>query len=333
MTPAPILDDELARLDALYGYGLLDSAPDAELDRLTRLAARLTGSEGAMISLVDAGRQWALSRHGAAPVEIPRELSFCAHAVAAPGRPLVVEDAARDPRFAGHPMVAAGELLSYAGIPLIGESGHALGALCVTSPAARSIPAETIETLAVLAQAVMTAIELRRAVRQLRLLALTDVLTGLPNRQALLDSLARAIARQRRDGTPFSLLYLDLDGFKAVNDREGHAAGDRALALFAEVLRATLRTADAPARIGGDEFAAVIEGTAEAALPVAERLRAATEAAMRARGWPITASIGVAAFPVPPEDPARALSAADAGMYAAKSAGKNRVSAATCLSG
>jgi diguanylate cyclase (GGDEF)-like protein len=185
-----------------------------------------------------------------------------------------------------------------------------------------------VETLSVLAQAVMTAIELRQAVRRLEVQALTDSLTGLPNRQALLAALSRAIARQHRDGVGFALLYADLDGFKQVNDCFGHAEGDCALVTFAEAMQACLRTEDTAARLGGDEFAVLLQGNTAETGQIAERLRAATEAAMRAHGWPITASIGAVAFAEPPRDASAALAFADRHMYAAKQAGKNRVQAA-----
>lgn len=327
MPHAPQPASEAARLEALHSYQLLDSAAEPYLDRLTRLAARMTGSPIATISLVDSGRQWFKSRHGIDLTETPRDIAFSAHAITAPEQPLLVPDATQDRRFADNPLVIGRlGMRAYAGIPLVNPEGHALGTLCVASREPRQFTPEMVEQLDVLAAAVMTTFELRRTVLASEALALSDPLTGLPNRPAFLFALAQAIARQRRDANPFTLLYLDLDGFTALNDRLGDPAGDSALVCAADVIRAAMRLEDTAARVGGDEFAAVLVGGngTEAAL-VAERLRARLERAMRAQGWAITASIGAVTFVDPPRDETAALAIADLHMYAAKDSGRNRV--------
>ncbi|WP_310539602.1 GAF domain-containing protein, partial [Phenylobacterium sp.] len=133
---------EAARLCALDDYQVLDSAPEPAFDRLTALAADLFQAPIALVSLVDAERQWFKSRHGLDAVETPRSQAFCAHALPlAPGATLVVEDATRDPRFSSNPLVT-GDLgiRFYAGAVLTGSDGHNLGTLCVIDTKPRPSP-------------------------------------------------------------------------------------------------------------------------------------------------------------------------------------------------
>jgi diguanylate cyclase (GGDEF)-like protein len=152
-----------------------------------------------------------------------------------------------------------------------------------------------------------------------------DALTGLYNRRTVMARAADELGRAGRYKRPVSLLALDLDFFKLVNDRHGHAAGDKLLAAFAKVLRGQVRDADAAGRIGGEEFLVLMPETdlAAAAL-VAERIRAAT-AALDTGFEPATVSIGAAAWLGPDESLDELLSRADAALYRAKAAGRDRV--------
>ena len=156
-----------------------------------------------------------------------------------------------------------------------------------------------------------------------------DGLTGLLNRRAMEETLLSQVQRSRRTGEPFTVLMLDLDHFKAINDRHGHAAGDRALKHTAAALKAELREIDALARFGGEEFLVLMPGaTVEAARPVAERLRTALLTdAPRLDGAPLSlsASIGVAQWREPAEEPSRLLMRADAALYRAKMCGRDCV--------
>jgi diguanylate cyclase (GGDEF)-like protein len=163
--------------------------------------------------------------------------------------------------------------------------------------------------------------------RRMSYLARFDPLTGLINRFMFSDRLQNAISRARRDGGLVSLMFLDLDEFKAVNDRFGHTTGDELLQQVAERLQAAVRESDTVARIGGDEFTIVLEGSqrVEDAGHVATKI-------LRALGVPyevdghtlhITASIGIALYPVDGEDADSLLRDADIAMYSAKSAGRN----------
>lgn len=161
-------------------------------------------------------------------------------------------------------------------------------------------------------------------------LALTDALTGLANRRAFLDALGAELARGHRHDHPASLLFLDLDEFKRVNDTHGHAVGDEVLAGFAQVLTRSCRRGDLAARIGGEEFAVLLPMTGRvAAALVAERIRRATESFPLGRSVVVSmkVSIGVAAAEDSPEpvEAAELLGRADAALYRAKAEGRNRV--------
>jgi diguanylate cyclase (GGDEF)-like protein len=169
----------------------------------------------------------------------------------------------------------------------------------------------------------------RRLAQKLEREANHDPLTMLPNRRFFLEWLAYTLPQARREGREIALLYIDLDGFKAVNDRHGHRRGDAVLAAIAERLRATKREGDVLARIGGDEFALAApnarDGRELAAL--GERLLAALSDSLQPKlaDVPVGASIGIAFFPDDANDVPGLIAAADAAMYAAKRAGKNRV--------
>jgi diguanylate cyclase (GGDEF)-like protein len=161
--------------------------------------------------------------------------------------------------------------------------------------------------------------------------ASTDSLTGLPNRRGLDDTLKRLVAHANRTHTPVSLVAIDLDHFKDVNDTAGHECGDEVLAAFGVMLRANLRGADVAARAGGEEFIVVLPETDRSgAMHVAEHLRRATEALTVPRlGARITASFGVATLPDDALDADALLRLADRALYAAKQRGRNRVEVAS----
>lgn len=153
--------------------------------------------------------------------------------------------------------------------------------------------------------------------------ALTDPLTGLANRRAFDAALEREVQASLATGRPLSLVTLDLDHFKAVNDTHGHDAGDRVLIGLAALLRAQVRSGDLPARWGGEEFAWLLPGApAGAAGTTAERLRLAVAAHDFGCG-PLTVSLGVATLR-PGESGAALFARADAALYRAKQSGRNR---------
>jgi len=156
--------------------------------------------------------------------------------------------------------------------------------------------------------------------------ALTDELTGLANRRAFREVAAREIERSRRFDHELSLAYVDIDDFKATNDRLGHEAGDRTLIALGSLALATARSVDTVVRLGGDEFVIIMPETgAAAALPLVTRLREAFPRVARVGDSTTTCSIGLATFEHAPDSVEALLGAADALMYEAKTAGKDKV--------
>lgn len=155
--------------------------------------------------------------------------------------------------------------------------------------------------------------------------ARSDPLTGLPNRRGFRELLDLELERARRGDASMTVLVGDLDHFKEVNDRSGHHVGDAVLQRVAVVLREGVRRIDAAARIGGEEFAAILpDATAEEAFVVAERLRGALRDTFSQDSVPVTISFGVASFPTHGETAASLLRAADEALYGAKESGRNR---------
>jgi diguanylate cyclase (GGDEF)-like protein len=165
---------------------------------------------------------------------------------------------------------------------------------------------------------------------KLKDLANTDELTGLANRRHFMESLQREIERARRYNSALSLVLLDLDHFKRVNDTHGHAAGDDVLRETASILREVCRDVDEAARIGGEELALLLpETNAAGARVMAERVRRRIEqtalASPAGAAYEVTASFGVASLDEEIDTPDRLLQASDAALYRAKEAGRNRV--------
>ena len=172
---------------------------------------------------------------------------------------------------------------------------------------------------------------LGRNTERLAELSTTDSLTGLLNRRAFNPRLQQEVERSRRSGSPISLLVLDLDHLKSLNDQHGHHAGDYALSEIARAIQLEMRSIDVGARLGGDEFALLAVGADDAsAQTVAARLRSAIEDQTAA--YPITASIGIVTFDPSRDrldDIAALIRAADKALYTAKRAGRNQVAFGT----
>jgi diguanylate cyclase (GGDEF)-like protein/PAS domain S-box-containing protein len=169
--------------------------------------------------------------------------------------------------------------------------------------------------------------EQKLAEDNIRRLARFDTLTGLANRPSLFDHVEHAIARSRRNGRPFAVLFIDLDRFKDVNDAFGHATGDDVLRTMAQRLQAAIRAGDSAARIGGDEFVVVAEEferpevVAEFAARLLDTL--AEPVLLHGQECRVGASLGIALFPTDGEDAQMLLNRADVAMYRAKEAGRN----------
>ena len=162
-------------------------------------------------------------------------------------------------------------------------------------------------------------VRLRREIDSARI----DPLTGIANRRQFYEVAQLQIARAGRHGEPFTVAYVDIDGFKAVNDRFGHASGDTLLSLTASTIQANLRTIDVVARMGGDEFAILLAHTEkESAEEALLRVSSLLSGLARDRQWPVTFSIGAVTFIRPPSSVDEMIRTADDLMYAAKQSGK-----------
>lgn len=332
--------DEADRVAALASYEQLDSAREADFNLLAEIAAELCGAPYAFISLVDADRVWHKAAVGADPIETPRNANYCAWTVLE-DLDLHIPDLQQDPRTSGMPAIqGAPAFRMYSGANLITSDGMRIGTLCVLDTQVRSLTPRQQDLLRRLARQVMALMELRQRDRELALaltamqrLASEDGLTGLMNRRALIEALQREVERCRRKASALSVVMIDLDHFKDVNDRHGHAMGDAVLRGVASTLRSGIRAVDIAGRYGGEELCLVLPDTdAAGAATVAETLRAAVAAQPYEDGGhsvSITASFGVATFDKEGRNSADLLlRAADEALYAAKTGGRNRVSVA-----
>lgn len=155
--------------------------------------------------------------------------------------------------------------------------------------------------------------------------ARTDYLTGIHNKRQFIEQLGLELKRASRLQYPVSMVYIDLDNFKMVNDDLGHEAGDRQLALIAQTIAGLVRKTDLFARLGGDEFGLFLPDTDQArARPVLEKIESKVSQELRRLHSPVTLSIGVITYHNPPQDPRAIIQAADALMYQAKQTGKHR---------
>lgn len=241
--------------------------------------------------------------------------------VFATGSRLFIPDVRADLRLASRLTTSAPEVVSALFEPIV-RGGRTVGVLAVGWPErVDTLTARQAQAVLILAAEAGAAIELADALARLRHLSLTDELMQLPNRRAWEEELPRAMARASRWGSPLSIALLDLDRFKEFNDANGHQAGDELLRGAAAAWGRSLRSGDLLARFGGDELAALLpDADLRSACRVAERMRAATPHGQ-------TSSIGVATWNGGESIP-ELIRRADAALYTAKRAGRNRVEAA-----
>lgn len=284
--------EEPIRLETLRSIGILDIPPEERFDRLTRMAKRLFGVPIALVSLVDENRQWFKSCLGLSVSETSRDISFCGHAIL--GNDLfIIPDTIVDERFADNPLVLNDPYIRfYAGCPLRAPNGCKLGTLCIIDRQPRSFEKEDLEALIDLSSMV----ERELAAVQL---ATLDELTHISNRRGFMMLAQHSLHLCARQKLPASVVFMDLDKFKPINDTFGHAEGDRALTVFAEQMKTVCRDSDIFARLGGDEFAMfLINASKEHAEHVVSRLRQTVEKYNQEakRGYVISFSHGIVEF-------------------------------------
>jgi len=209
------------------------------------------------------------------------------------------------------------------------DAGRPVGLLCVGSSALNAFDQSSVQFCDFLAQAGAQGVSLLRARVELERLATTDALTGLSNRRVFFERLQGEVTRSRRYEQPLSLLLLDVDHFKKINDVHGHPAGDEALRAIAGSVGAFARETDLAARYGGEEFAVLLPSTTEAGARIlAERVRtgiAALTVEWEKKPIPLRVSIGVATLEPEPDHGERLVARADQALYAAKQTGRDKV--------
>lgn len=217
---------------------------------------------------------------------------------------------------------------SIAVVPLIAPGLETVGVLALWRQDDEPFDDDTVEFLTTLGPFAALQLRQSRAFGDLKVHAERDPLTGLANRRAFEARLARETERAR-NGLPLAMLVVDVDHFKAINDRYGHEAGDAVLAALGALLQASVRDADLPARFGGEEFVVLLPGTdLPAAAEIAERIRRRVESSpvdWNDRRIDVRVSIGVSAMPDCVDEPDRLFESADDALYAAKEGGRNQV--------
>lgn len=312
--------DEPGRQRALDRLEVVGSNAETPFERIVDLVKTTLNAPICAVSLIDNDRQWFKAFRGLEVDQTPRDIAFCDHAIRAE-EPFVIENAAEDPRFAENPLVLGDPFIrAYLGIPLKMPDGYIVGTLCVIYQEPKAFSGHEIAILQSFAGLVVGELELRT-------IAFTDGLTNLLSRKAWSDRVEAEIDRATRHSNALTVLMVDLDHFKKVNDTYGHDVGDLVLKKTTEEINQALRKHDLAGRLGGEEFAVcLIEASEESGAAVAERIRQQIAALQfpEHHGLACSASIGVAAF-APGEDLEELLKRADLALYQAKNTGRNSV--------
>ncbi len=255
--------------------------------------------------------------------------------VALTGKPLIVGNMTADARF--DPIVLKREgFQSLSAIPIMSRE-KILGVLSVCSYGSRNFLERELQLLGTIANQIGVAVENSQLYERTVEIAFTDSMTGLYNRRYLMEQIEREFARASRSKSAFSVIMIDLDGLKTVNDRFGHHGGDAILKELGRIIKADTRTSDVAGRLGGDEFMLLASETdSSEACDIGERIRSQVEqyhTEIDGEELGASISVGVASYPSHASDVKELLQRADEAMYNAKRSGKNQVCLATPLPG
>lgn len=304
--------------------------PQELLPSLCRQIRNAFGYDLARIEMLDPGREELVveAEAGYGPELIGRRIRVgegLAGVAADSGEPVLANSLAKEPRYVAlHPGVR-----SALSLPLKYREGM-MGVLSLESRQAHAFSQQDVLTLRTMADQLAIALHNARAYQVALEQAITDGLTGLKTHRYFMEALDGEWRRSTRSGHMFSVIMMDLDGFKQVNDRHGHLEGDKVLTAVANLLTDRVRQSNVVARYGGDEFAIMMPETRTGQAEVlAERLRASIEADGYLAAHGVTASFGISTFPVHGPTQEEILRVADSGMYLAKHQDGNRVRVAS----
>ena len=310
------------------------------LNHLVRLVeSQLTGIFGSVLLLDKDGHHL---RHGAAPslaeayskaingIRIGPKVGSCGTAVYR-REAVMVKDIMHDPLWEDYrELAAAHDYRSCWSTPILSHQGTVLGVFAMYSSTVREPTDVETGLIDVTTHIAGIAIERKRAEDQISFLAHHDALTGLPNRILLKDRLTQAILQAQQYNRRVSVVFIDLDNFKTINDSLGHTAGDELLKAVANRMVDCVRATDTVVRLGGDEFVILIADQPESLEAISAtldniRMAIADPVAINGRALYVTCSVGVATFPNDGRDPETLLMNADAAMYKAKEVGRDNV--------
>jgi len=307
--------------DAAHQSGILEAPAEKSFDRMLRLAETALCAPVFLMSFGGRHHQWLRSSKRLDPVTDPRLMLLCDYTFEKNDF-CVVSNTLEHPAFQDNPVVV-GEpnIRSYAGVPLRRRNGHKVGAICAADHKERDFTQDQLELLGDLAQLMAEQIELRQ-------IATTDSLTGALTRRAFEVEVTREYRRNSRYQHGLSVIVVDVDHFKKINDNYGHAAGDLVLKNVVLQLKQSLREVDFLGRMGGEEFVVGLPETdVDSATIVAERLRetiAGVAVVSDGDTINVTASFGVAGLNRADRDWKQMLGRADVALYRAKQEGRNR---------
>ena len=317
------ISSDASRLSALAGLDVLDTPSEMPFERVTDMIKLIFGVDIGIVSMIDGHRQWYKSVSGLPTSEASLDGTFCKYTLQL-GRPIIVPDATKDPRFYDNPHVTGGPRIRfYAGAPLTTSDGEVIGTLCAIDHKVHEFGERETAILMHLAGVVIRELELSQQ-------SASDPLTGAATRRAFKEESLKHLLLAKRHAMPLSCITLDVDHFKRINDNYGHAAGDKVLREIVAACKQHLRQSDLVARMGGEEFVILLPQTDQAtAYVIAEKLRRLVKELQFPGSKPpisVAASFGVAAL-APGDDIDSLLHRADQALYQAKRTGRNR----TCI--